>query len=699
MRWFVSAFVVLIWAGSFQLMFGQCPPGIRVSDPDQTTCSGFFYDTGCNTGNYSNSELETISLCSNGGNCLQLTFTVFDTESGFDELTIHDGNTAGAPVIGVYSGTALQGQTIQSSSGCLFLEWDSDGSVTDPGWEATISCASCPTCNDGIQNGTETGVDCGGLTCPACPCEDTIIAALPFSGIGMTTCGFGDDYSSSDACGSSYLNGDDYVFRYTPPNNMTVSIQLFNTNTWTGFFVMDGCPDGASTNCVASATSSDGNPSACSVSLTGGQDYFFVVSTFPSPQCTPFDIAIIEESGNTCGLNYSVSSITYSPEPYNSGFTLPVIDDRFVDSLLPIGFTFCFDGRPYDFMLASSNAYVLFPCADVPGGSATPDGSSPWEINAAIPNTTDAPRNGVLAPWHDIDPSVGGNIRFQTLGTAPNRRTVVTYDNIPMFSSSCNSNSSQNFSGQVKLFETSNTIEVHIGNKQVCSTWNGGAAILGLHNSSGSAAVLAAANTNYPTNWSATNTAVAFSTSCSCTVVLDNGVARFDGVREGEGAALYWRYTAPSLLQSFGVERFDAASGSWGLVDRVQADVRVADYQLFDGEAFAQGRQRALYRLELLGMDGERVYTDVVEVLFSEAGEFEVALMSRDEEALQYEVRGHNAPVEIAVVDVMGRIVHRGLIGKNASQVSVPIWKLGRGVYFVRFVSGEAVVRKEAVIW
>lgn len=29
-------------------------------------------------------------------------------------------------------------------------------------------CAACATCTDGIQNGDETGVDCGG-SCPACP--------------------------------------------------------------------------------------------------------------------------------------------------------------------------------------------------------------------------------------------------------------------------------------------------------------------------------------------------------------------------------------------------------------------------------------------------------------------------------------------------------------------------------------------------
>jgi len=36
-------------------------------------------------------------------------------------------------------------------------------------------CPACPTCNDGIQNGQETGVDCGGPDCSACPtCNDGV---------------------------------------------------------------------------------------------------------------------------------------------------------------------------------------------------------------------------------------------------------------------------------------------------------------------------------------------------------------------------------------------------------------------------------------------------------------------------------------------------------------------------------------------
>jgi hypothetical protein len=33
----------------------------------------------------------------------------------------------------------------------------------------TANVCQAPTCTDGVQNGTETGLDCGGATCPACP--------------------------------------------------------------------------------------------------------------------------------------------------------------------------------------------------------------------------------------------------------------------------------------------------------------------------------------------------------------------------------------------------------------------------------------------------------------------------------------------------------------------------------------------------
>jgi hypothetical protein len=43
----------------------------------------------------------------------------------------------------------------------------------DCGGPTCPACPTAPTCTDGIQNGQETGVDCGGPTCPACPTAPT----------------------------------------------------------------------------------------------------------------------------------------------------------------------------------------------------------------------------------------------------------------------------------------------------------------------------------------------------------------------------------------------------------------------------------------------------------------------------------------------------------------------------------------------
>ncbi|MBL0019879.1 MAG: hypothetical protein IPP17_26475 [Bacteroidetes bacterium] len=57
---------------------------------------------------------------------------------------------------------------------------------------------------------------------------------------------------------------------------------------------------------------------------------------------------------------------------------------------------------------------------------------------------------------------------------------------------------------QIAIYETTNIIEVYIQSKPLCSTWNGGASILGVHNATGTAAV-AVPGHNYPTQWSAIN--------------------------------------------------------------------------------------------------------------------------------------------------------------------------------------------------
>jgi len=78
---------------------------------------------------------------------------------------------------GSISVTVNAGALADSSTAYLYVV-DSSGEVNSTGYPVTIgeSGGSTPTCSDGIQNGDETGVDCGG-SCSACSAVSMPIGA------------------------------------------------------------------------------------------------------------------------------------------------------------------------------------------------------------------------------------------------------------------------------------------------------------------------------------------------------------------------------------------------------------------------------------------------------------------------------------------------------------------------------------------
>lgn len=66
------------------------------------------------------------------------------------------------------------------------------------------NCNPCPTCNDGIQNGDETGVDCGGSDCAACPTCDDGIQNGNETGVDC-----GGSCSPCATCNDGMMNGDE----------------------------------------------------------------------------------------------------------------------------------------------------------------------------------------------------------------------------------------------------------------------------------------------------------------------------------------------------------------------------------------------------------------------------------------------------------------------------------------------------------
>jgi hypothetical protein len=115
--------------------------------PPAPSCGGMYYDSGGPSLNYANNENYTTVICPPAGQVAGLLFTEFDTEF-IDDLTIHDGNSTAAPVIGTYNGNTLPPLILSTDpTGCLTTVFDSDGSVTYPGWAAQVVCQALPAGN------------------------------------------------------------------------------------------------------------------------------------------------------------------------------------------------------------------------------------------------------------------------------------------------------------------------------------------------------------------------------------------------------------------------------------------------------------------------------------------------------------------------------------------------------------------------
>ncbi len=205
----------------------------------------------------------------------------------------------------------------------------------------------------------------------------------------------------------------------------------------------------------------------------------------------------------TSTTNYTISTIPYAPDPLTAGTSVSLTDDS-QTGMLPIGFTFCYFGNSYTQFIIGSNNWIGFSAGQ----------TSTW-VTAPIPsNTGNAPMNTIMGAWQDINPGVGGTVRYAVYGTAPNRRLSVSWNNVPMFSCT-----GQLYSSQIIIYETTNIIETHILNKSLCSTWNSGNAVHGLHNATGTVAVVVPGRNN--TQWTTSNEGRRFTPSGPATNTIN----------------------------------------------------------------------------------------------------------------------------------------------------------------------------------
>lgn len=188
--------------------------------------------------------------------------------------------------------------------------------------------------------------------------------------------------------------------------------------------------------------------------------------------------------------NVGVNTITL-----NNPTTLSLSDDYF-GPMVNIGFIFNFFGQNYGQVAIGSNGILSFSSSNAYAYCA-------WSISGiTFPNNSLASTSAsFMGCYQDIDPSITTNtlqpqISYQTIGTAPNRKFVVLYKNIYFFSCT----SVCNYMAFI-LYEGSNILEAHIGNKPICYTWGSGVAAQGVQNQSGTVAIMTPGRNT--TQWSA----------------------------------------------------------------------------------------------------------------------------------------------------------------------------------------------------
>ncbi len=152
--------------------------------------------------------------------------------------------------------------------------------------ESLLSSAACgtvtpPTCDDQVQNGQETGVDCGGPSCPACP---------PCNGSTITLTITFDNYPEETSWSITNANGGTVASGGTYPNQPDGSTLIENIDCLADgcydFTILDSYGDGICCsygNGSYSVTDANGNTLASGGQFANSETTNFCLNGSPPP--------------------------------------------------------------------------------------------------------------------------------------------------------------------------------------------------------------------------------------------------------------------------------------------------------------------------------------------------------------------------------------------------------------------------------
>ncbi|MFO0606414.1 MAG: hypothetical protein U0324_24800 [Polyangiales bacterium] len=219
---------------------------------------------------------------------------------------------------------------------------------------------------------------------------------------------------------------------------------------------LTGC---AATGCFNSTVATaDGGPATMALDNPTHLPRTMVVSVSPTTTAAggPFTITATAAALPTPPVPYfAFSTIAAACDDVSSGATVAPADgwsDDSASALAALPFTFRFFGEDETHFSVTSNGFAqLWP-------SATGTPSTAYS-NTGIPNNG-TPNNFVAPFWDDFTTvdAMTTTVRTATVGTAPNRRFVIAWNNWRTLSGTA---ATERITFQAKLFETTGVIEYH----------------------------------------------------------------------------------------------------------------------------------------------------------------------------------------------------------------------------------------------
>lgn len=145
-------YVLLIRSQCDSVSFGNW---ISISFSTLLSCGDTLYDSGGPVGNYSANENYTTTICPDSAqHTVTLTFLEFMTQQLFDVLSIYDGASVSAPFKTAYAGPGNPlppPVTATNATGCLTIQFVSNGTSEMDGWAALVSCDTATDCFDPLD--------------------------------------------------------------------------------------------------------------------------------------------------------------------------------------------------------------------------------------------------------------------------------------------------------------------------------------------------------------------------------------------------------------------------------------------------------------------------------------------------------------------------------------------------------------------